>query len=180
VVLAEKALAAVEEALASDDHAAAARLVKVAEAAATKAKKASLLATAGARGKEVEEAAKQLEASKKAAEVLTKDPNDAAANLAQGKYLCLWKNDWEKGLPLLAKAGDAKWKAQAEKELGTPKDAGEQAGLAEGWWELGESETGRAQRLLRLHACRWFEEALPKLTGISKTKAEAKLKLKPK
>jgi hypothetical protein len=34
----------------------------------------------------------------------------------------------------------------------------------------------RAKRLLHLRACYWYEMALSKLTGISKTKAETRLK----
>ena len=41
-------------------------------------------------------------AAKKAQEVLDKNPADAEANLAVGRWRCFYKNDWPAGLPLLA------------------------------------------------------------------------------
>ena len=45
-------------------------------------------------------------------------PDDPAANLAVGKWYCLQVGDWKKGIPQLAKSGDAKLAAAAAAESG--------------------------------------------------------------
>src|SRR5262249_17440689 len=100
--VAEGALTLAEEALATDTFPAAEALVAQAEAAAKKAGSTLLLKKARARAGEVAEIRKEYEAARAAAEVLAKAPDDPAANLAAGRYQCLRKADWDKGLPLLA------------------------------------------------------------------------------
>ncbi len=39
-------------------------------------------------------------------EKLKESPDDPAANLAVGSYLCFNKDQWERGLPMLAKGSD--------------------------------------------------------------------------
>jgi len=76
----------------------------------------------------------EFERAKQANTTLAKKPDDPEANFTAGKYLCLVKGDWDKGLPLLAKGSDAKLKELAQKELAGPKDAAEQAAVGDGWW----------------------------------------------
>ncbi|HEX3999202.1 MAG TPA: hypothetical protein VHX65_11675, partial [Pirellulales bacterium] len=52
-------------------------------------------------------------AAKKAQAVLDKNPADAEANLAVGRWRAFYKNDWPTGLPLLAKGSDEKLKSLA-------------------------------------------------------------------
>ena len=76
---------------------------------------------------------------------LEKNRDDAAANLAVGKFYCFSKGDWEKGLPLLARGADAALKSVAEKEQANPNTAEERLGLADQWWQLADGRRGRRE-----------------------------------
>ena len=51
------------------------------------------------------------------AQTLKTNPDDADANLAVGKYLCLSRNRWKVGLSYLAKGGDESLSTAADAEL---------------------------------------------------------------
>ncbi len=98
--------------------------------------------------KEFGDLRKQFEAAKPAAEVLAQSPNDPAANLIVGKVECFWKNDWEAGVPKLAKGSDAKLQAIAKQESAKPDEPNAQVQiLADAWWTLaGRPKTEPAPR----------------------------------
>ncbi|MGD0094825.1 MAG: formylglycine-generating enzyme family protein [Planctomycetota bacterium] len=103
-------------------------------------------------------------------------PDDPAANLLAGKYLCFTKNDWEKGLPLLVKGADAGLKVLAWKELAQPDEGAAQMALADSWWDMAEKESAKPQKAaMRDRAKSWYEKALPSLTGLTKIKAERRI-----
>jgi hypothetical protein len=84
---------------------------------------------------------------------------DTEAAAAWGRFCCLYKNDWEAGLPLWAlddgPAGDA-----AALDLTTPTEPAEQLALADAWWELSEQQThALPRRLLRWRADTWYQRA---------------------
>lgn len=125
------------------------------------------------RGAELYEAYTQAEA---ALAKLKDEPDDAAANLAAGKYLVFQKGQWERGLPLLAKGDNAAVKKIAELELSAPKTAATQQDLATAWWDAAGNERGKLQKLFRTRAAQWYREAAPKLTGLNAARATARLK----
>ncbi len=88
-------------------------------------------------------------------------PDDAQANLAIGKYLCFVKNDWEAGLPKLAKGNDPAFKealAGEPKEIaGRPEDE-KRAGDA--WWTLAESAVGDEKLHCQWRAKYWYLKAI--------------------
>jgi hypothetical protein len=49
-------------------------------------------------GKEIAEKHKEYQAVKSAENTLAEKPDDPAANLAMGKYLCFSKGEWEWGI----------------------------------------------------------------------------------
>ena len=71
------------------------------------------------------------------------DADDPAANLKVGRYYCLVRGEWDKGLPLLAKGNDPQLKELADAELRQPTIAADQLKLAEGWWQVGEEDSAR-------------------------------------
>jgi hypothetical protein len=122
----------------------------------------------------------EYERFQQAAKVLAQDPNNAAANLAQGKYYCFVKDSdesWEMGLPLLAKGGDAKLKALAEAEMATAKkdDAGELFNLAEQWYDVSRSVDAASREGCLNRAAYWYKKALPELQGFKQKKAKLRL-----
>ena len=68
-----------------------------------------------------------------AIEKLKQSPDDPAANLAVGGYLCFRRGQWAAGLPLLAKSSDAQLKNLAKTELAQPTASDEMLKLADGW-----------------------------------------------
>jgi S1-C subfamily serine protease len=174
--LAEAALAALGEALAADDFDAADRLAKVGDSAARNAQAADVIAALAARAKEIDSLRKEYQQVKAAQAILAKAPKDPVANLTVGRYYCLLKGAWEKGLPHLAQGGDATLKALAEKDAAAPATAVAQVEVADAWHGLAakqESVTAKAQ--LQLRAMHWYEQALPGLTGLTKVHAEERL-----
>lgn len=119
------------------------------------------------------------EAVKASQQKLADSPDDPAANLAVGKFRCLVLEDWERGPMHLAKGSDAELAAAAKLDSEAAQGKPELAlAAAEAWLELAkDSKTGdRDQRqALQRRAKSLLEEAVPKLSDLSKVKAERKL-----
>jgi hypothetical protein len=99
-------------------------------------------------------------------------PADRPANLAVGKFQCFVKENWARGLPLLARSDDAKLAGLASDELAVPQSATAQAALADGWWDYAESQAAAQRPAIRLHAGDWYGRAAPGLRGLDRLKAE--------
>jgi hypothetical protein len=106
---------------------------------------------------------------------LADKPDDPTANLAVGRFYCLMKGDWGKGLPMLAKGSDQALKALAEKEVAGASDAEGKMAVGDGWWNLAEKSTGVAKDRIREHANEWYRKALPGLEGLAKAKIQKRL-----
>jgi hypothetical protein len=105
-----------------------------------------------------------------------KDADDPEGNLRVGRYYCLIRGEWEKGLPLLAKGSHARLRELAEAEMAHPTIPADQLELADGWWELGTAEEAHQTALCRRGAF-WYQRALPELpTGLWRAKADMRLK----
>ncbi len=169
------AMTILEEALAVDNFEAASRIIKTATAAARAAKDPQLLRETAARVREVEKLKSKFAAVEKAIASLKDKPDDADANLVAGQWYCFSKGDWAKGLPLLQKGADEKLAKLAGQDLSQPKKPKEQTALADGWWDLADSEQGQAKSVLQARAVHWYEAALPKLSGLDKLKVEKRL-----
>lgn len=98
------------------------------------------------------------------------------ANLEAGKYYCLIKGDWERGLPLLAKSGNARLEEIATLESRHPTVAGDQIKLADRWWALAE-DSPNGGKGAKLRASYWYEQAAKQLPhGLLKIKAEMRVR----
>ena len=150
--LAESALALADRAIEADDLDAAEQLLKVASITAGKARAADLLKQAKARGEELADQKREAEAVRKAEEVIAKNADDAAANLTLGKYFCVSRDDWEQGLPHLAKGSDATLKELAAKSLPSPTDPAALSALGDAWWDAAEIRKGKEAEPLRRRA----------------------------
>jgi choice-of-anchor C domain-containing protein len=173
--LAETALDLIDDAIAAENFEASREALKVAEAAAAKTKSLSLAGRVRARGEELSAILKEYQGVKAARAKLKEVVDDPAANLLVGKFVCLRTGNWGRGLPLLAKGADAKLKALAGRDLAKPKQAIKQTEVGDGWWDLAEPEHGTVRMLLQERACHWYAQALPHLTGITKTKVQKRL-----
>ena len=173
--IAGEALKLVDKAIGQDKFAVADQLGKLALDEAQKAGDKELIARTQGRIAEVAEIAKAFEAAKAAKVTLEKTPDDPEANLVTGKYLCFVKGDWDKGLLMLALGSDEKLKALAKQELDGAASSAEQAKLGDGWWELAETQEGRAKKQVQRRPVHWYRQALPGLSGLMKDKVEKRL-----
>ena len=101
------------------------------------------------------------------------DPDD---NLQVGRYFCLCKGQWERGLIFLTRGSDLGLRRLAARELSQPTTPQEQAAVADGWWELSLEASRLEQLQLQRHAVDWYRRALvgmPK--GLLKTKIEMRV-----
>jgi hypothetical protein len=166
------ALGQVEAAVAQDNYDAALKLVAAAEAIAARAQvdekapdkvKADekLLAQAKERKEEVEAWKKAYQPVAEAQKKLAAAPNDPDANLTLGRHLCYFQNEWNKGLPHLARGGNAELKALADKDLARPGDVKGQIAVGDGWWNLVKVQSGRTATNVRRRAAYWYESAEP-------------------
>ncbi len=162
----------IDEAVAADRYTVAAQLSKLSVTAARAARDVEALKAAMARVQEVKEIQEAYGPAKKALDLLAAKPQDPEANLAAGKFLCLMKGDWRKGLPLLARGSDAALRSLAEKAANKPDQAEQQAELADACWDLSDKEQGVARQHFRQYAAGWYAKAAPHLTGLAKAKAE--------
>ncbi len=177
--LAWMALGLFDQAVASDQLDVARQLGRAAYTAAKKADDKALIAQTTERAKTFKTIQKNFEEFQQALTDLKKDPGNAASSTVAGKYFCLTKDDWGRGLPLLAHGGDTALAKLATEELAAPVDSHAQFELAEGWNDLAEQLHGIGRIRAQLHARVWYQRALPTLTGLARIKAEKFLASSP-
>jgi WD40 repeat protein len=152
----DAALLLLDESLAEDDFDAAGAIVKAAIATAKKLRSVAVLASVKKRDEDVQQLKQDYAKVKNHVETLKTTPADPLANMEVGKYYALVRNNWKKGLPLLAKSNDVQWKKLAALELEHPKDAAVQLELGTGWHAASKSLKGVAQTHVLLHAYHWL------------------------
>jgi hypothetical protein len=126
--------------------------------------------------KKIQEMEKEFEAAKEARDTLATKPDDKTANLTWGKYLCMIKGDWEKGLPLLEKSEDKELAPPAKKELAKPSSGDEQVKMGDEWWALAENESGITRKELKKHAVNWYKRAENSVSGLTLTRIKKNIK----
>ena len=173
--LVKGALEVVNEAVEVDAYPVADRALQVAKKAVTHTKNAVLASRLQTQTAEAEATHRAFKAIGPAADVLEKNPQEPAASAAVGRFRCVFKGEWEKGLPLLANGNDPQLQALARKDLEAPLDADARTALADGWWDLSEKEQGVAKRNLQKRAVRWYQRALPSLSGLPQVRVEKRL-----
>jgi WD40 repeat protein len=161
------ALQLANEALLADDFKGARSALKRATISAQKSERPALMSYVAARTQDLAEAEEKWRGLKSTAAKIRSTPKDPAANLDMGKFLCLGKGDWAKGLPLLAKGSNAVLADLAKRDLGGPKGPAAQIQLGDEWRDEArheaEGEKGLAKIRLLHRACRWYEAAMPDL-----------------
>jgi hypothetical protein len=174
-VLVDKMLGAVDGSVDGADFAAAERLLALSRTVAAKARDPLLTKLVNARAKRLQGMKQQYAAVAEAQKVLEAAANDPQANETVGKYDCLARGDWDRGLPKLALAADPDLRAQAKADLAAPADGANRLAVADGWWSLAEKHSGPAQEQLRKRAATWYKMTLVDLSGLNRTKVEQRL-----
>ncbi|MBI3854597.1 MAG: hypothetical protein HY293_02775 [Planctomycetes bacterium] len=174
--LADALLKLADEFVAADQYDWADKTAAAALQNARRANDATLVNRATARSKEIAEAKTKFASLKRVLETLARNPDDPAANLEMGQFLCFIKGNWELGPRFLVKGSDAALKAVAEKELALPVQPADRVAVADGWWDLGVKESSplRKNQIL-LHAGSLYEAVLPEVSGLAKIKIDKRL-----
>jgi len=166
--LAEQAFSLVDAAVAEDNFEAAGKLGEIALESARKARNYKLVKQIVARMKAVKESEEAYAEYQKAMASLEDNPTEPDANLSAGRYLCLVKSDWEKGLPMLALGSDADLKAVAVKELKDANSPDTQVALGDAWWELAQKKADAEKEALMLRAGYWYQQAQDEVSGLTR------------
>lgn len=159
--LARASLEISEEAVSQEKFEAALQLAKAGQNLAIKARDAAALARQGKRlGEEMPFLVEQCELARRARERLVTESDNPKANLTQGKWLCLIREQWSQGLPLLAKGDSNELKAAAVAELaGATSSVPEMVKRADLWYDAVDAVDEAFRRAVRHRALRWYEQA---------------------
>jgi hypothetical protein len=172
----EVCLAVIDAAEEKEDFDGAVALAKETESTAQAAQDAGLLARFRARAVELRALQEESRRVRSSLARLEEQPDDPAANLAAGKYWCLCRDAWEKGLPMLAKGSDRRLQDLAQRELAAPAAADAQKLLGDGWWDAAQKETSRTEKGRFLgRALHWYEKALPALKGLARLQVQERI-----
>ena len=156
----------VEELMARDDYIAASRLTAILRPLAESDQ--ATLQRLQSLARQVELERNEWTAVTKHQEKLKAAPDDPAASLAVGRYFCFIKGDWNRGLPMLAKAADPTIQAVAKAEIAAPSSATDQKIVGDLWWELSTATTaGSSATLYKNRAAYWYRQCEPNLTGLA-------------
>jgi len=149
----------------ADEYDLAIRVCEAARAAAQNAREFKLAGELSGQLPELKRLQHESQAYREARAVMEANPTEPAANLAAGRYLCLVKGDWEKGVPMLALGSDVALKGVALMDLRGSASAEEQAAIGDAWWDVAEAKESKERDTLRLRAGFWYRQAEPKLAG---------------
>jgi formylglycine-generating enzyme required for sulfatase activity/cytoskeletal protein RodZ len=159
-LMVEQSCDLLDEVAAKDNFDLARQLSQQLLAEARKARDSELVRSVNVAAKRIREQAVVYQQFQEALKTVKAQPDDAVANLTVGKYLCLTKGHWKRGLRYLAKGGDKDLQRAAQMESPTPPTAGEdQLKLADAWWDLGQARHSPQREQLLQHAGSWYEKA---------------------
>jgi hypothetical protein len=100
---------------------------------------------------------------------LQRQPDDRQALAWLGRYYCLVKGDWPRGLPMLAKSGDS-LRPLADAEI-RASDAKAKLDAANQWYELRSRLSGSERAEVERHCAQLYTDISPQLTGLRQTLA---------
>ncbi len=173
--VADLALKLADQAVAAERFDTASQLGKLAVSAARRSKDNGLIRNVTTRSREIERLKSQSAAADKAKQTLREDPNDPSANLALGRWYCFGLEDYDKGLPLLAKGGDAALAELAGQDIRNPSTPHEKAALGDRWRELARKQPKKITPPMLRRAAYWYTQALEELKGLDRTRVVNRL-----
>jgi hypothetical protein len=173
--LVDKALEMAAQARAEEDFDRASRLVKTAQTAVAHSRRLGQPEAVARAARETNAAGREFAPVKAALRTLEINPDDPAANLTAGRFRCFVRDDWERGLPLLAKGSDAALTALARKDLAVSDNAPARKELADAWLQQANKSSGAEQAAFRRRAHYCYKEALAGLEGPARAEAAGRL-----
>lgn len=150
-------------------------LANLAESAANRGRDADLRNRVRERALDARTFVMETARYRRAIEKLQRDPEDANASLAVGRFLCCWEHDWPGALPRLAAGSDVPLRAAAVADLAGPAADRNAASLGNAWWDCAQLEAGAMRAALLNRAVHWYRTALVDLTGLERTVLEKRI-----
>jgi len=165
--VAEQFAALAEDAVKFDEYDLALKAIEQASKAAKAAKDDSLAAQYGDQAVQTKRIASEHAKAKSAFKTLQEKPNDAAAHLAAGRFLCFVKGSWLDGLDHLSKGSDEPLRGLARMDLlaQTLEDTEAQVSMGDNWWPKS-----------RERAYVWYTSVWPKLNPLQRGKIRPRLR----
>lgn len=171
--LVDASLRLCDEAIDADQFDLAARSITIASTAAEKSRDKDFIARARHSSANLELDRQEHVKVEEAIKRLQTSPGDPESSTIVGRFLCLKRDDWEKGVPCLARASDSDLQSIGKHELAAHMTAEEMADLADEWWQwAGGSDHDKRGRV---RAGYWYGRALPELIGLRKSLAEKRV-----
>lgn len=172
---AEATLPLLDAAVAEDRFDAALALHQLAADALSRSTKTELRTAFRRRGEQIVAQQRRWNLAQLARDRLKTEPDNAKANLALGRFLCLDKAQWQEGLVFLSKGDDAALKAAAAADSRQPDRPADQVAVADLWWEAAQPAAGTEREQLLKRAQRWYRAGLADLSGLQKVRVEKRL-----
>jgi hypothetical protein len=148
-------------------------VAKLAEETARKARETDAANDWSQQRTELAELEAALPTLTEALKTLEKTPADAVANGTAGKITCFLFEDWPRGISMLALGDDADLQRLAERELRSDQDSKERLAIADAWQAMIKKQTGVASKNVARHALMLYQEELPTLTGLARTRVQS-------
>ena len=106
-------------------------------------------------------------------------PLDPEANFAVGAYACFVQNQWDRGLPYLARGSNqaAKSAAVAERSLASEAAGPAVLGVANAWWDDALQQPANDRPCVLRHAAALYKRAMPTLSGLEREFAKHRIEL---
>lgn len=104
-----------------------------------------------------------------------RNPTDSRINSEVAEFYCFTENDWETGLPYLAKGENERLAQIALRELAGPKSASAQLELADSWWMESEGQAAIAKAAIQSHAADLYAVGVKSLAGLEKLRVEKRI-----
>lgn len=124
---------------------------------------------------EIRDQRKLLAKAKPLEDKLAADPSNRDAAEALGRFRCFVEDDWDAGLPLLARGADPDLAALAQAETNVARDPSSRMALADNWWAFATSakgpEAAAAEGRARLH----YGMILEDLSGLERARVVKRL-----
>lgn len=161
----------------TDDFVKAGAVLDAAELVAKRGKMSEQLDTIEQSRKVLEEMRLAYAVAQPSFSLLAENADDAAANLAVGRYRCYYRRDWQEGLQNLALSNDVKLRVLAQIDASHPATSQQQSELADQWYEHSQAITKTwAKSSVQLRAAYWYQLALPGLpNGLVKSRVQKRL-----
>lgn len=164
-----------DRAVEEEDYMDAARFLQTAQASVRMTRNPALTRMLTSRINEVGELRREFSRIEEDMQVLKDKPDDPRANLQVGKYLALYRGEWDKGLPMLAKGSEQRLADLAKAELSIKKDAESLIAMGDQWAEAAAGESGLVGNAMRERANHWYRQALPKVAGLERSALREKM-----